>query len=276
MHRSGTTPLARWIAQHPEASGFKETGATQDEGQHLQSVYPADPYFGGPGRFAFAPDAHLTEESQLNTEESRLALWSAWRTHWDLDKRVLVEKSPPNMVQTRFLQALFPGSILVLIMRHPIAVSEATQKWGHPIIRKVKPPGLVRHWLRAHETLLSDAPALANVILVRYEDLVRAPRETLKELFEFIGLTPRDLPPDLNVRDSNPGYFRTWPGGHGRNSWSSRMMAQWIVRRYERRTLAFGYSLLRPNEVFESDQRLQALLRGDARPRREPRDIEQR
>ncbi len=266
LHRSGAAALARSIAQHPEVSGFDEVGAATDEGQHLQSVYPADPFFGGPGRFAFAPDAHLTEQSPLSTEESRLALWGAWRDHWDLEKRVLVERSPPNLIQARFLQALFPGSALVLIMRHPIAVSEATREWGHRMIRAVKPPGLVRHWLTAHETLLSDAPALANVILVRYEDLVRAPGETLQEVFEFLGLSPHDLPPDPVARDDNPEYFRTWPGGQGANRWGSRQMAQWIVRRYERRTLAFGYSLLQPNDVLEADERVQALLRGQRLP----------
>ncbi len=262
LHRSGTTLLARWIAKHPQVSGFKDTGARQDEGQHLQLVYPADPYHGGPGRFAFAPDAHLTEESPLNTEHNRRALWHAWRRHWDLDKPILVEKSPPNLMQTRFLQALFPGSIHVLIIRHPIAVSEATHKWGHPMIRVFKPPGLVRHWLKAHEILVSDAARLGKVILVRYEDLVRAPEETLAEVFDFIGIERRALPPDMNVRNSNLEYFEAWPGGRGGDRWTSRLISRWVVRRYEQRALAFGYSLLHPNDILESDPRVEALLRG--------------
>ena len=182
------------------------------------------------------------------------------------ERRVLVERSPPNLIQTRFLQALFPGSALVLIMRHPITISEATREWGHRISRVVKPPGLVRHWLSAHETLLWDAPALANVILVRYEDLVRAPGETMQDVFEFIGLAPEGLPPNSMMRDRNPEHFRAWPSGQGADRWSSRLMAQWIVRHYERRTLAFGYSLLQPNDVLEADERVQTLLRGQRLP----------
>ena len=41
LHRSGTTLLARLLAAHPEVSGFSGTGAPADEGQLLQSVYPA-------------------------------------------------------------------------------------------------------------------------------------------------------------------------------------------------------------------------------------------
>ena len=32
--------LARMLAEHPEVSGFADTGAPADEGQHLQDVYP--------------------------------------------------------------------------------------------------------------------------------------------------------------------------------------------------------------------------------------------
>ena len=51
LHRSGTTLLARLLAAHPEISGFSGTGEPADEGQHLQSVYPAARVYGGPGRF---------------------------------------------------------------------------------------------------------------------------------------------------------------------------------------------------------------------------------
>ena len=61
LHRSGTTLLARLLASHPEVSGFSDTGVPADEGQHLQTVYPAAAVYGGPGRFGFAPEAHFTE-----------------------------------------------------------------------------------------------------------------------------------------------------------------------------------------------------------------------
>jgi len=57
LHRSGTTLLARLLAAHPEVSGFSDTGVPADEGQLLQTVYPAAKVWGGPGRFGFAPDA---------------------------------------------------------------------------------------------------------------------------------------------------------------------------------------------------------------------------
>ena len=57
LHRSGTTLLARLLAAHPDISGLSGTGVPADEGQHLQSVYPAAKVYGGPGRFGFAPES---------------------------------------------------------------------------------------------------------------------------------------------------------------------------------------------------------------------------
>ncbi len=70
LHRSGTTPLARTLAAHPQVSGFTGTGAREDEGQHLQTVYPRVRDYGGAGQFAFTPAAHLTEDSPLVTPDA--------------------------------------------------------------------------------------------------------------------------------------------------------------------------------------------------------------
>jgi len=68
---AGTTPLARVLGDHPAVSAFSGTGAREDEGQHLQDVYPKAKVYGGAGRFAFSGAAHLTEGSPLATEASR-------------------------------------------------------------------------------------------------------------------------------------------------------------------------------------------------------------
>ena len=120
LHRSGTTLLARCLAEHPLVAGFSGTSAREDEGQHLQTVYRAGRSYGGPGRFGFDPAAHLTETSALASPESRRLLLEQWGPYWDMSRPVLVEKSPPNMIRTRFLQALFPGSRMIVLVRHPV------------------------------------------------------------------------------------------------------------------------------------------------------------
>jgi len=151
LHKSGTSILFRSLRQHPMISGFAKTGVPEDEGQLLQSVFPPAKAYGGPGRFGFNPDSYLDERSSIVTEENAKQLFADWSRYWDTSKPVLLEKSPPNVVRTRFLQALFPNSFFVVILRHPVAVAYATQKW-----RPKDVEFLLRHWLVCHERFEAD------------------------------------------------------------------------------------------------------------------------
>lgn len=205
LHRSGTTPLARLLAGHPQVSGFSGTGVTEDEGQHLQSVYPAARTHGGAGRFAFSPAAHLTEDSPLAVPASREALLAQWSPHWDLSRPVLVEKSPPNLVMTRFLQALFPEARFVVVVRHPVVVALSTSKWtGMTSLRR-----LLEHWLTAHELFLEDAAHLRRVHVVLYEHLVNDPAGTLAGVGDFLDLEGPVPHESVDARRSSE-YEQRW------------------------------------------------------------------
>jgi hypothetical protein len=270
LHRSGTSPAARWIAQHPEVSAFRNTGVWQDEGQHLQDVYATARLHGGGGRFAFDDEAHLTESSPLVTDESRRRLWASWSPHWDLSKPVLLEKSPPNLIRMRFLQALFPDSSYFLaIVRHPIAVAYAMRKrrglfdWV-PLqlprrgILQASLHSLLRHWVEAHERFLADASSLQNVALVRYEDLVADCHGELSRVFRFSGLEPIsgawDVQPALNEH-----YIGLW------ERYSASPVKRARLRRlentFEDRVRLFGYSLRAPHKISPPSPTLAQYLR---------------
>jgi Sulfotransferase family len=230
LHRSGTTLLARCLVEHPLVSGFEGTGAPADEGQHLQTVYPTAKVFGGPGRFAFRDEAHLTERSTLVSPENAARLFTQWASHWDLNRRVLLEKSPPNLIRTRFLQALFPGAAFVMITRHPIAVSLATQKWSRTSLSS-----LLRHWVVAHKTFEADRPYLTRAHVVSYEHLVSRTQECLDSVYAFLELEPH--PTTLDARpDGNEVYFARWRE-------LSRVRRAVLERRLERDVSRFGYRL---------------------------------
>lgn len=74
LHKSGTSLLSRILADHPQISCFANTGAPEDEGQHLQSVYRPARFHGGPGKFGFSPEAHLTDASPLICAGNRARL----------------------------------------------------------------------------------------------------------------------------------------------------------------------------------------------------------
>jgi hypothetical protein len=204
LHRSGTTLLAELLGEHPEISALHDTGVWHDEGQFLQHRYPTAYECGGPGRFAFDDRTHLTEADAVDPSIAAGELTDAWSPFWDLKRRFLVEKSPPNLLRFRYLQSLFPEAHFIAIVRHPVAVAYATAGWSNTSI-----PALVEHWLRAHEQFELDRPRIRQLEFVRYEDLVSNVDETLARIFGGLGVAAHrpgvEVDPDTNAR-----YLRRW------------------------------------------------------------------
>ena len=205
LHRSGTTLLASLMAGHPQISGFRDTGAPEDEGQHLQTVCPVDEHHGGPGRFAFTAAAHMTESSPFAAPGPARRLREQWERYWDLTRPVLLEKSPPNLLRFRFLQEVFPNSKFILVMRHPVPVTLSTLRWAPALT----PRHLVEHWLHAHDIAFQDLPYLRDSMIVRYESLIERPAETMAEVATFLGLSADFETGHVDPR-INQDYFDRW------------------------------------------------------------------
>lgn len=235
LHRSGTSLLSQCLSQHPMISGLTATGAPEDEGQHVQSVYPPARAYGGAGKFAFRREAHLTEVSALASERNGLALFYDWSRYWDTTKSILVEKSPPNLIRGRFLQKLFPNCYFVFVVRHPVAVCLATQKWSRSSLYS-----LFRHWVLAHEIFKEDLRHIRNALVVKYEHFVVKPDASLKTIYDFIGVPchPNTVEVDSHI---NAAYLATWQAR--RRNPLSRLYIDYLADRFEDRVGRFGYSL---------------------------------
>ena len=168
-HRGGTTLIWRCLRFHPQIGGFPDrTGGDFSEGLFLQSVYPTWGISGeglikletlikgkrkgpplGLGRFAFNPEAHLTEDTPIVTDANRLRLFRQWGYFWDLSAPTLLEKSPTNLISSRFLQAMFGATSgnrpsangasehvsFVFTTRHPLAVALAHKRWDWSVVQ---------------------------------------------------------------------------------------------------------------------------------------------
>jgi len=235
LHRSGTTLLARLLADHPEISGFRGTGAREDEGQHLQHTYAPARDFGGAGRFAFDARAHLVEVDDDTAARHRSELQEAWHPHWDLDRRVLIEKSPPNLIRMRYLQSVFPGARFILITRHPVTTSLATKKWR----RTQTLFSLIRHWLVAHGIATDDAKHLEHFLVVKYEDLVADPAVTLETVQRFLGVAPHPPAPGAVNTTASDKYADKWRSTIG-------VYRRALVARFGDDAARHGYDLSEP------------------------------
>jgi hypothetical protein len=274
LHRSGTSLLYRCLRNHPQISGFQNTGVSEDEGQHLQTVLPRGGAYGGPGRFGRHPEAHMTEAHPLANPETAKALFAQWEPYWDLSKAVLAEKTPITLTRTRLFQALFPKSHFVVIIRHPIAVALATY---NALASGGSPPDLtledlLEHWLICHEIFLADAPHLKNLMMVKYEEFSARPQETMEAIYSWLGLNTcaciEQVEADINAR-----YLAQWRAM--RNDPQFRYDIDQAMR-LEERIRDYGYSLQdayifgpsSPDAVAgsrrqdrENDQRLRGLFR---------------
>jgi hypothetical protein len=236
LHRSGTSLLFRLLREHPDVSGFRDTGVREDEGQHLQSTYAPARDFGGAGQFAFDSHAHLIEVDDATAARHREQLLASWVPYWDLDRRVLVEKSPPNLIRMRYLQSVFPEARFVAIVRHPVTTGLATKKWR----RRKTLWSLIRHWVVAHDIATDDAKHLDHFMLVRYEDLVADPTATLDSVLRFIGVAPDATLADgaINAAASD-AYAAKWRG-------MNRLYVRALARRFGAAVTRYGYDLEKP------------------------------
>ncbi|HWU53950.1 MAG TPA: sulfotransferase [Rhizomicrobium sp.] len=204
LHRSGTSLITRSLAEHPEVTGFQDTGVIEDEGQFLQTVVPLEIAYGGVGRFGFDPRAHLTEVSPLNTQDNARKLLSEWNRHWDDTRRVRIEKTPSNLLRMRLLAELARPCHFIIVTRHPVAACLATLKWTEGNLFS-----LLSHWVHCYRIARSDALRLRHVIWTSYEAFVADPEGERNRLLAFAGLAPcTGL--SSPVKNENEKYFALW------------------------------------------------------------------
>ncbi len=216
LHRSGTTLLEHLLRSHFRIAGL-QAPVPENEGQHLQDVYPAAREFGGPGRFAFSPQMRMAQPAtDPQTAQRRLlCCWAPWTQGED---RILLEKSPPNLTKIGWLRSVFPGSRFVIMTRDPRVVACATRKWSNTSIEE-----LVYHWHIAHEAALEDESS--DCLRLRYEDLCENPSAALEAISLFANLDPREVPLETegrfaDIRNTNAKYLETLaPTRFGSGSW---------------------------------------------------------
>jgi hypothetical protein len=121
-----------------------------------------------------------------------------------------VTKTPRNALRMPFFQAIFPDVQFIHLVRDGRAVAASILKMRRKMYGTVhhwwgaRPPGwqdvqadppiiqAAWMWSSFLETIDRDAARLphGSVYTLRYEQLTRTPRETLRELFQAVGVAP--------------------------------------------------------------------------------------
>ena len=199
LHRTATSLLADMLGQHSAIATIANAPVPEQEGAYLQGAIPHTAQHGRPGHFATDPAQHYTEGHPHNSLETRDRLWSDWKGWFDCARPWLLEKSPVNLIRMRLLQALFPTSKFIVILRHPQMMAAALQKWTDQ-----SEDDLTRYGLQAYRQMAEDLPHLHSYFVLRYEDMIAAPDRCIGALHAFMDLPPEPVTHDL--RDGNLDY----------------------------------------------------------------------
>ena len=196
----------------------------ENEGQHLQSVYPSARSQGGLFRFGLDPKSYMTESSPLVSDQNRNHIFDAWAKYWDLSAPVLLEKSPPHLIKMRFFQRLFTPerTRFVMTIRHPLACFRTRytpsgvlqngqpryDHWGH-LFRSECGETLIKQWLKLYRAAMRDMQFIENVVIVQYEDFLSRGLEVAQgyvaELEDFFHLRHRVTVHEDMEADSDDG-----------------------------------------------------------------------
>lgn len=243
LHRSGTSFLAKLLNKNEDVSSFQNTGFPEDEGQFLQSLMPISDKFIAPGKFAFNKEAHFTTKSKLL--QNKQVLINDWLGKWDLAKPILLEKSPTNLIRTRFLQEVFPNSKFITIIRHPIANSYAVKKWTNDFFLEK----LIKHWITAHVIYYEDRKYLKNELFISYEDFIHSIDKTLSKISNFLDIEVKN---DNQFKNKNEFYFDLWrlKGYSGLKYFGKFLEKKYLIEKYETKINKFDYSLIDLDKHF--------------------------
>ncbi|MFW5891233.1 MAG: sulfotransferase family protein [bacterium] len=125
------------------------------------------------------------------------------KNNWTGFKQTWVEEFVTPLLKT------FPEMKVVQIIRDPRAIIASRTKTTH-LSHNYPLYFMLKHWRKSFAYALYNSYHYPdNFKLIKYEDLTKEPKKTMKNLSNFIGV-------DYNSRMSNPQYYRDGKG----NSWT--------------------------------------------------------
>jgi Sulfotransferase family len=173
--RSGSTLLRLILDAHPHISISEETGFMGGlvAAKRIPNWMHGEGWYERLGWSEEEFDARLREfYSGLFERHARAEGKQRWG-----DKTPMHSEHMPEMAR------IFPDAVFVAIVRHPGAVVHSLVRKFHYAVADA-----VTYWKSTNEEILRRGMELGNdrFVLLRYEDLVERPEETLRELVDFL------------------------------------------------------------------------------------------
>ena len=168
---SGSTILWKLLATSNNVSSMPSEGQFLPE---LESVMRDKPW---------------VRDNPLPWEEIR----RVWQSYWDMDKPVLLEKSPPNIIRAAEIAQHFQPVKFVIMVRNPYAHSEGLMRRNNWTAERA-----ARFSMMCLRTQLENRESLDDTLVLTYETLVADPVAACDELAQFM--------PDLADMDPQASF----------------------------------------------------------------------
>lgn len=173
----GSTLWAKLIGTSPNASLLT---ALRHEGQNVKGAARHIPIPQGleTGLWT-AYEEKFTSEINYDWP----AIKALWQSNWDMNKAVLVEKSPPNVLRAHLLARHFQPSRFLFAIRNPYPMCEGIRRKN---INRPTWEACATHWVKCARWQMRLLPLLENSIYFTYEELCDNPERVMQRLLEFI------------------------------------------------------------------------------------------
>ncbi len=106
-----------------------------------------------------------------------------WLEKWDLNKPILLEKSPPHLIRAKQLETNFPDSYFLIMVRNPYAFCVSVkQRWG----KRFTYNNLAKYWSICAGYQIENTKNLKHKLWFTYEYLTDEPDIVCHKIMDFI------------------------------------------------------------------------------------------
>eukprot|EP00929_Paragymnodinium_shiwhaense_P073216 TRINITY_DN37251_c0_g1_i2.p1 TRINITY_DN37251_c0_g1~~TRINITY_DN37251_c0_g1_i2.p1 ORF type:complete len:517 (+),score=118.23 TRINITY_DN37251_c0_g1_i2:102-1652(+) len=196
LHHTGTGMLQRLAEESlgkSEVSLFHNTRVSEDEGQHLQSVFPSVGHRNREncGDYSFVVRLYFCPKMmELMSKDVAEKLFLEWGRYWNLKKKVLVQKTPH--MGFLFLEKAFPKSHHLIVMRHPMFWR--LKEVAGPYKLGDDPSLLFLNWMIVWNRTMTEVETLSRFMVVRFEDYVLHWSAFELNIRKWMGFVEEDIP----------------------------------------------------------------------------------
>lgn len=193
-YNSGTTLLKKILASHPDIDGLPHEGVV------LTDALPRPEEKRWTRMWHKCYDEMRIEPAGGVKRARRIQ--RQWSLHYPNEATNLLEKSIANTARIPYLQKHFSPAYFIYIVRDGYAVAEGIRRkanparWNNPEYESKYPLDLcARQWRRSDEVVSKTRSYAEQFLKIGYEQLTEHPISTLRQVTEFLGLSP--LPEDV-------------------------------------------------------------------------------